>query len=154
MSFCIADVEVSFQRIPGDDLHWKNQVIIACTITVAVEMVLITMMLMCWRQIRWTLLKLTCSCVRLSHVFPDYSAIFYIIYFCLVASPFIVYSIPACLICCWWASVRVLQPYVPGPCFSAFISVRFTPVNPMVLIHGHLMNPLDSPMCWVYVLLL
>jgi len=54
------------QRIPEDGLHWKNQVIIACTITVAVEMLMISMMVMCWRQIRWTLLKLTCSCVRLS----------------------------------------------------------------------------------------
>jgi len=54
------------QKIPNDEIHWKNQVIIACTITVAVEMLMISMMVMCWRQIRWTLLKLTCSCVRLS----------------------------------------------------------------------------------------
>jgi len=52
------------QRIPEYELHWKNQVIIACTITVAMEMVIITLMVMCWRQIRWTLMKLTCSCVR------------------------------------------------------------------------------------------
>jgi len=55
------------QRIPGDELHWKNQVVIACTFTVAVEMLMISMMVMCWRQIRWTLLKLACSCVRLSY---------------------------------------------------------------------------------------
>jgi len=65
--YIIADVEVSMERIPEDELHWKNQVIIACTITVAVEMVVISMMVMCWRQIRWTLMKLTCSCVRLSY---------------------------------------------------------------------------------------
>jgi len=60
----VADVEVSVQRITEDELHWKNQVIIACTITVAVEMVTISVMVMCWRQIRWTLMKLACSCVR------------------------------------------------------------------------------------------
>jgi len=64
MVVCTVDVEVSVQRIPEYDLHWKNQVIIACTITVAMEMLMITMMVMCWRQIRWTLMKLRCSCVR------------------------------------------------------------------------------------------
>jgi len=60
----VADVEVSMQRITEDEVHWKSQVIIACTVTVAVEMVMITMMVMCWRQLRWTLMKLACSCVR------------------------------------------------------------------------------------------
>jgi len=58
------DVEVSVQRIPEYELHWKNQVIIVCTITVAMEMLMIILMVMFWRQIRWTLMKLRCSCVR------------------------------------------------------------------------------------------
>ena len=69
----IADVEVSMQRINDDEVHWKNQVIIVCTVTVAMEVLMIALIVMCWRQIRWTLLKLTCHCVRLFYSGTEHS---------------------------------------------------------------------------------
>jgi hypothetical protein len=55
------------RKLPVDEDYWKNHVIVGCTIAVAVEVVIVVLMVMYWRQIRWTLRKLTCPCV--SHSF-------------------------------------------------------------------------------------
>lgn len=59
------DPDVLIKPIPFSDDHWKNKVVIGCTIAVAIEVLIVLLMVMYWDQIRWTLRKLTCPCVRL-----------------------------------------------------------------------------------------
>ena len=42
---------------------WKMHIIMACTVAAAVEMVLVIFIILYWRQIRWTLRKISCPCV-------------------------------------------------------------------------------------------
>lgn len=42
--------------------HWKLHIIMACTVTAAVEFVIIIFIILYWKQIRWTLRKITCPC--------------------------------------------------------------------------------------------
>lgn len=42
---------------------WKSNVIIVCTVTAAVEIVIVVIIVLYWRQIRWTLRKIKCPCV-------------------------------------------------------------------------------------------
>ncbi len=63
--FSYSDADVVIQRLPLDEDYWKNQVIIGCTFTVAIEILIVALMVMYWRQIRWTLRKITCPCVSL-----------------------------------------------------------------------------------------
>ena len=43
--------------------HWKTQVVIACTITAAIEIFVVVIIVLYWKQIRWSLRKLQCPCV-------------------------------------------------------------------------------------------
>ena len=63
MMFRFVDSEVVMQKLPPDVDNWKNQVIIGCTFTVAIEILIVVLMVMYWQQIRWTLRKLACPCV-------------------------------------------------------------------------------------------
>ncbi len=57
------DSEVSV--VYHNNIHdWKTKIIIACTIAAAVEVVIVIFIILYWREIRWTLRKLYCPCVR------------------------------------------------------------------------------------------
>ena len=53
--------DVIVRRLPTDVDEWKNHVIIGCTMAVAIEVTIVVVMVMYWRQISWTLRKLTCT---------------------------------------------------------------------------------------------
>jgi len=57
---CTDEDGTSVEPISYD--HWKLHIIMGCTVTAAVEFVLIIFIILYWRQIRWTLRKLTCPC--------------------------------------------------------------------------------------------
>lgn len=62
-----SDPDVLIKPIPFSDDHWKNKVVIGCTIAVAIEVLIVLLMVMYWDQIRWTLRKLTCPCDYFYH---------------------------------------------------------------------------------------
>ena len=55
-----AEVKVT---LPEDGEHWKTKIIIGCTVTAAVEILVVIFIVAYWREIRWTLRKFSCPCV-------------------------------------------------------------------------------------------
>ena len=55
-----SEVSVVYRK---DVHHWKTKIIIICTIAAAVEIVIILFIVMYWREIRWTMRKISCQCV-------------------------------------------------------------------------------------------
>ena len=55
-----SEVSVVYRK---DVHHWKTKIIIICTIAAAVEIVIVLFIVMYWREIRWTMRKISCQCV-------------------------------------------------------------------------------------------
>lgn len=62
-----SDPEILIKPVPFLDDQWKNKVVIGCTIAVALEVLIVLLMVMYWKQIRWTLRKLSCPCDYFQH---------------------------------------------------------------------------------------
>jgi hypothetical protein len=54
--------EVEVTR-PGYEYYWRNHIIIGCTVAAAIEVVIVVLIVLYWKQIRWTLRKIVCPCV-------------------------------------------------------------------------------------------
>lgn len=57
-----SDSEVSVVQSTDAD-HWKPKIIVTCTIAAAIEIIVIIFIVMYWREIRWTMRKISCTCV-------------------------------------------------------------------------------------------
>lgn len=57
-----SDPEILMKPIPFTEIEWKNKVVIGCTVAVAIELLIVFVMVLYWKQIRWTLRKLACPC--------------------------------------------------------------------------------------------